>query len=226
MGLYVDSACVDEVARVCQSFPIAGVTTNPSILLAATEQRGQRLDDLAVLRELLRLCDGPVFMQPVGATDDDLYAAASRYIGVAPQRVVPKLPITPEGLCAGLRITHEGGRVAYTAVGSLAQAYCGATAGASWVIPYFGRLRRFGLDPCERVSHMARLLASQGGDTRILAASIKTSADLVEASLAGAHDVTVAPSVIAGLLTDPLTESAVRQFGADWERWQQALAST
>jgi TalC/MipB family fructose-6-phosphate aldolase len=225
VGLFVDSAYLEDVERICAGFPIAGVTTNPSILLAAREEHGQHLDDLTVLRELLRLCDGTVCMQPVGESAEDLYAAASRYVNVAPPRVVPKLPMTTAGLRTGMRLKGEGARIAFTAVSSLAQAYCATMAGASWVIPYYGRLRRQGVDPSERVGHMAQLLAKQEGRTRILAASIKSSDDLAEAALAGAHDMTVGPDVIAGLLTDALTEAAVRQFTLDWERAQQMTSS-
>lgn len=224
MGLFVDSAYLDDVADVCASYPITGVTTNPSIMLAAYE-RGQRLDDLGVLRELLRLCDGPVFAQPSGPTDGALYAAASRYLDVAPNRIVLKLPITPAGVRVGLQATREGGRIAFTAVSSLSQAYCGANTGAGWIIPYFGRLRRAGVDPCDLIARMGQLLAQQGGATRILAASIKSAADLAEAALVGAHDVTADPAVIQTLLVDPLTEAAMRQFDADWLRYQQHLAS-
>jgi TalC/MipB family fructose-6-phosphate aldolase len=224
MALYADSAVLEDIARVGATFPLAGVTTNPTILLAALE-RGQRLDDLAVLRELLGLCDGPVFMQPDGDTDEALFAGAGRYLAVAPDRVVPKLPMTPAGLRAGRRLRREGARFAFTAVATLAQAYCGAIAGAGWIIPYFGRLRRSGQDPCERVAHMAGLLAAQATATRVLAASLKSGADLVEATLAGAHDATVAPDVIEGLLDDPLTATALRQFGADWGTFQQRLAA-
>lgn len=224
MSLYVDSAYLDDVARLCVAFPVAGVTTNPSILLAAAS-RGQRLDDMGVLHELLRLCEGTIFMQPDGSTGDDLYAGAARYLSVAPNRVVPKLPMSQEGLSAGLRLQRDGMRVAYTAVYSLSQTYCAALAGASWVIPYCGRMRRAGVDACERVSQMARLLTQQAVSTRILAASIKTGADLVEATLAGAHDVTAPPDVIEGMLADPLTESAIRQFGVDSERFQQELSA-
>jgi TalC/MipB family fructose-6-phosphate aldolase len=222
MSLYVDSAYLEDVARVCATYPVTGVTTNPSILLAAFE-RGQHLDDLGVVRELLLLCQGPVFAQPYGASDEALYAAASRYLDLAPNRVVPKLPITPTGLRVGTRITREGGRVAFTAVSTLGQAYCCANAGADWIIPYFGRLRRSGEDPCDRVGRMAQLLAQQGTTTRILAASIKSPSDLTEAALAGAHDVTADPAVIDGLLECPLTVAAFRQFDADWERLQQQL---
>lgn len=222
MALYVDCAVVDEVAHVCSDFPVAGVTTNPTILLNAVEQ-GQRLRDVEVLRELLPLCPGPLFMQPVGDTAEELLAAGMRYVAVDQARVVLKLPMTAAGLRAARTLRTQGVRFAFTAVASLPQAYSGALAGAEWLIPYFGRMRRAGIDACERVGEMARLVAMQSAATRVLAASVKTCGDLVEATLAGAHDVTVPPGVIRNLPEDPISQAAVAQFAADWSRLKELL---
>jgi len=54
MALYVDSAFLSDIIPVAQTIPLAGVTTNPSILLAAQE-RGQKLDTLSLIRELQRI---------------------------------------------------------------------------------------------------------------------------------------------------------------------------
>ncbi len=224
MGLYIDSAHIEDVARVCATYPVTGVTTNPSIMRAAFE-RGQHLNDLAVLNELLQLCEGPVFAQPLGPTEDALYAAACQYINLAPTRIVPKLSITQMGLRVGLRIKRDGGRIAFTAASSLSQVYCAMTAGAEWIIPYFGRLRRAGQDPCERIAQMSRLITQHGAGSRILAASIKSPSDLVEAALAGAHDVTADPAVIESLLVDPITEAVVRQFNMDWLYLQEQMGN-
>jgi TalC/MipB family fructose-6-phosphate aldolase len=220
MALYVDSAYLDDVARVVERYPVSGVTTNPSIMLAAWE-RGQRLSDIRIIQEMLALVDGVVFAQPTGADDEALYAAAARYIEVAPERVVPKLPMTVEGLKTGRRITFAGGRVSFTAVASLGQAYSAALAGSSWVIPYHGRLRRAGIDPCERVTSMARLIERQHVRTRVLVASLKSAADVTDAVLSGAHDITTTPDVIETLLQDSLTAAALKQFDADWSRLGQ-----
>jgi TalC/MipB family fructose-6-phosphate aldolase len=222
MGLYVDSAYLDDIADVCQMFPITGVTTNPSILLAAFE-RGQRLSDLDVLDRLLRLCEGPVFMQPTAETPGELAAAALRYVGVNPARVVVKLPSTSTGLAAARELRQEGARLAFTATYTLAQTYCAVQAGAQWIIPYFGRLRRSGVDAADRIDGMARLLAQQGSSTRVLAASLKSAADLVEVTRVGAHDVTAPPDVIHSLIDDELTQTAVAQFADDWRRLREAL---
>ncbi len=216
MGLYVDSAYLPDIERVCRKLELAGVTTNPSILLAAS-QRGQRLSDDDVLRHLLQLCAGQVFMQPVGETAEVMYQMVQGYRAVEPERVVPKLPLTPVGMEVACRLKREGARFAFTCVFTVVQAYCGAMAGAQYVIPYFGRLRRSGQDACERIEAMAHLLNAQAPGTRILAASIKTTADASEALLAGAHDLTATPEVLEGLLADPLTDAAVEQFQRDWE---------
>ena len=223
MGLYIDSAYLPDVERVCRTLEVDGATTNPSILLAAW-QRGQRLSDQEVLRDLLSICPGRVFMQPVGETAEALYRMAQGYRVVAPERVVPKLPLTPAGMEVACRLKREGASFAFTCVFTVAQAYCAAIGGAGYVIPYFGRLRRSGQDACERIEAMARLLTAQGLGTRILAASVKTPADASEALLAGAHDLTAPPQVLEALLADPLTDAAVEQFQRDWEALSDAVS--
>lgn len=222
MSVYIDSAYVDDVSQACSAFPIAGVTTNPSIVLAAVE-RGQRLDTAETLRRLLAITSGPVFAQPVGETAQALIEEGRRYRAFDSRRIVLKLPMTAVGVEAGLTHRREGTRIAFTAVTSLAQAYTAVLAGAEWVIPYFGRMRRAGLDACQQVSDMARLIASEGSSARLLAASVKTPADVVESVLAGADDVTAPPAVIWSMMEDPLSAAAVRQFNADFEKARALL---
>jgi transaldolase len=53
MALYIDSAFLNDIMHVTQTVPLAGITTNPSILLAARE-RGQDESPNALLEALLR----------------------------------------------------------------------------------------------------------------------------------------------------------------------------
>lgn len=224
MGLYVDSAFLPDVERVCSKLALAGATTNPSILLAASQQ-GQRMSDTQVLQALLEVCSGSIFMQPVGETVSAMQRMAEGYIQVASERVVAKLPLTPVGMQVARALRGAGARFSFTCVFTVTQAYCGAMAGAQYVIPYFGRLRRSGQDACERIEGMARLLNAQAPQTRVLAASIKNPTDAAESLLAGAHDLTATPEVLDALLADPLTDAAVAQFQQDWETFNQRIAS-
>jgi transaldolase len=65
---------------------------------------------------------------------------------------------------------------------------------------------------------MAQLIEKQQAPTRILAASVKTAVDIVDATLAGAHDMTAQPEVIRSLTMDALSAAAFEQFAADWQR--------
>jgi TalC/MipB family fructose-6-phosphate aldolase len=224
MGLYVDSAYIDDIVSVYEAFPIAGVTTNPTILLRALE-RGQRLDHVEVLRRLLETTSGLVFMQPTAADAEHLRAAAARYVEVAPDRVVPKLPPTEIGLTVARALTQQGQRVAFTATCTPAQVYCAGEADAAWAIPYFSRMTRAGVDPCERIMTMSRLLKGLGAHTRLLAASVKSVSDVTEALIAGAHDITASPEVIRSLVRDPLSDQAFAQFAADWSEFAQMTAN-
>jgi TalC/MipB family fructose-6-phosphate aldolase len=212
-----DTAVIADIAEIASVYPIAGVTTNPTILLAAFE-KGQQLSDTGVLLGLLEVGTGPVFMQPVGETPEELYKAALAYGVTDPDRVIVKLPATSAGLRVARDLSRDGIQFAFTAVASVAQAYLGALAGARWVIPYFCRLRQAGVDVSQIISDMSHLLDGQKAMTRILAASLKTPNDIIEATLAGAHDVTAPPSVIEAMSIHSMTEAAVKQFSEDWRR--------
>jgi transaldolase len=188
-------------------------------MLAALDA-SQRLDNLTILRELAALEPSTIMAQPTGETEEALDAAAMRYVEVAPTRVVPKMLLTPLGLRAGSCLKRQVALVAFACVSTLEQAYCATEAQADWIIPYVGRQRRADPDPCERIAHMARLIRRSSEGTRILAASIKNAAEVMEATLVGADDVTASPQVIESLLVDPLTEAAQAQCATDWQRFQ------
>jgi transaldolase len=67
------------------------------------------------------------------------------------------------------------------------------------------------------VLDQAAVLEQLDSSTRILAASLKSAPQVVEAVLDGAHDITAPLDVLRALPAHPLTESAVREFAAHWE---------
>lgn len=217
MALYIDSAYLDDIITVARTVPLAGVTTNPSILLVAYE-RGQRLAPLLLLKEMLGNLGGVIFMQPGAGEEEEMFEQALSYIEVEPHRVIPKIPMTQVGMRVALRLKMQKHRVAFTAVSSVAQAYSAAMAQADFIIPYYNRLERSGIDASERIAQMADILHNQQLPSRILTASIKNPTEASLALLAGAHDLTIAPSVLLEMVTDPLTEQAIDAFGRDWQK--------
>ena len=217
MALYIDSAFLNDIMDVTQTVPLAGITTNPSILLAARE-RGQDESPYALLEVFLRTTNGIIFMQPGASEEEEMYAEALTYIQAAPKRVIPKIPMTHTGMRVARQLKLQQHRLAFTAVASVAQAYNAAMVGADFIIPYYGRLERWGIDAGQRIAEMAKLLHDARPSTRILVASIKSPGDAATALLAGAHDLTVTPSVLLEMVIDPLTEDAVERFTQDWQK--------
>jgi transaldolase len=122
-----------------------------------------------------------------------------------------------------MRYTHWGKvttqmkhRIAFTAVTAVAQAYTAAMIGAEFVIPYYNRLLRAGVDVNERIAQMAELLHKQKLSTRILAASVKSPQEATSVLLAGVHDITAPPEVLLDMVHDPQTEEAIEKFAQDW----------
>jgi TalC/MipB family fructose-6-phosphate aldolase len=220
MALYIDSAFLNDIMHVTQTVPLAGITTNPSILLAARE-RGQDLHPHELLDALLNRTDGIIFMQPGASGEAEMLAEALTYIQAAPKRVIPKIPMTHTGMRVALQLKQQQHHLAFTAVTSVSQVYNAAIVGADFIIPYYGRLERAGINASERISEMAELMYNAHPTTRILVASIKSPGDAATALLAGAHDLTVTPQVLMEMVSDPLTEDAVERFTQDWQKMNQ-----
>src|SRR5579863_3084548 len=111
MALYIDSAYLDDITNVVQTLDIAGITTNPTILLAARE-RGQTLPLPELIEQLLRVSRGDVFVQP-GTTDEQEmeqqvreYIHVGRRLDTSKQRVIPKLPMTEMGVRVAKRLNY------------------------------------------------------------------------------------------------------------------------
>ncbi len=228
MALYVDSAYLHSIIEVAQAVPLAGVTMNPSIMLAAREQ-GQKLDPPSLLRELLAKFDGTIFIQPGAISEQEMLQEALSYLQTDSQRVIPKIPMTQSGLKVAMQLKRQGQRVAFTAVTSIAQTYCAAQAGADFVIPYFNRLERSGINASERITQMVKVLTQQHAyntmlnmpATRLLVASLKTPAEVSCALQAGAHDLTITPNILLEMVRDSLSEQAVDKFAQDWQKMKK-----
>lgn len=220
MALYVDCAHLDDIKAVARVMPLAGVTTNPTLLLNA-HQRGQHLDALEVLQQLVADFNGKIFMQPSMREEASAYREALGYIQAGPGRVIPKLPMTEMGMRVARQLGDDGHRVAFTAVTTISQAYTAAMVGADFIIVYYNRLRRSGIDPSERLAKIAEILQTQQLHTRIMAASIKSSVEASEALISGAHDLTVPPQILLEMVKDPETEKAVEQFEQDCQKMKR-----
>jgi transaldolase len=211
MTILLDSASVDDAVAAAELGFVRGITTNPALMARETKEPLAHLERL-----LAAFPEGPVCYQPTRTSFAAMHDEARDAASIAPDRVVAKLPATLDAVRLASVLRGEGVRCALTAVYSPAQALLAHEAGCIWVIPYVDRAARYSDGGLTVVDSLAAMLARLQSGTRILAASLKSSAQVSDSILHGAHDVTAPLDVLRGLPAHPLTESAVREFAAAW----------
>jgi transaldolase len=209
MAVLLDSASVDDAAAAAELGFVHGITTNPTLMARASTETLPHLGRLLAV-----FPHGPLCYQPTGGSFAEIREQARAAYALAPDRIVIKLPATLEAVHAASALIEEGIRCALTAVYSPAQALLAHEVGCVWVIPYVDRAARQSVGGMVVVDSLASILASLQSSTRILAASLKSGPQVVEAILHGSHDITAPLDVLVGLPAHPLTESAVREFAA------------
>ena len=208
----LDTADVREIARCLDLYPLAGVTTNPSII---AEARRPFMDILTDIRKVI----GEQLMfhvQVAGSDAETMVAEAHRLRDRFGAGIQPKLPVSPQGLKAIRLLAASGFSVTATAVGTPQQALLAARAGAAFTAPYVNRLDNIYGDGIGVVSTMVRLFLAHGLSTRVLAASFKNVQQVQDVALAGAQAVTLAPDLLDMVARHPLTDSGIEGFMADW----------
>ncbi len=213
MKLFIDSADIDEIIEAQALGVLDGVTTNPSLIARSGKPFEQ------VVREILKVIDGPVNLEVVG-TDAETMVAEGRKLAAFGENVVVKIPMLAEGLKAVKRLTSEGFKTNVTLIFSPSQALLAAKAGASYVSPFVGRLDDISHEGMEIVAQIREIYDNYDYETEILAASIRSTLHFVEAARLGADVATLPLKVIKSLTLHPLTDKGLAAFLADWEKVQ------
>jgi transaldolase len=210
MKIFIDTANIDEIREVHSWGILAGVTTNPSLI--AKEGR----DFIEVVHEICELVQGPVSAEVV-AQDTEGMVREGRLLAKVHEHIVVKVPLTTPGLAATRILADEGIPVNVTLCFQAAQALLAGLAGAAYISPFLGRIDDISWSGMDLVRQIVEIYeASPHIDTKVLAASIRHPAHLVEAALVGADVATVPYNVLAKALKHPLTDSGNERFLKDW----------
>lgn len=209
MLLFIDTASVEDVEELARQGVLSGATTNPSLLA------GERSDLERTVRRICELVDGPVSVEVVADSADEM-VAQGRGLARLHEHVVVKVPFGPEGLAATRRLVDEHIAVNMTLVFTAAQALLAAAAGATYVSCFLGRLEDIGEDALRALGDVVDAL--RAGDTRplVLAASIRTPRHAVEAAKLGADIATIPAAVLRRMAEHPLTDAGIARFADAW----------
>ncbi len=205
MHLLLDSADVTAWHRHQPSGIYRGITTNPLLLdRAGVPCRLDRLRQLVA--DSSELGFGEIHVQAWG---EDLSGSA-RAIAELGESVHVKLPATPEGFAAARELARPE-RTTLTAVHTAEQVLAAAAAGVAYAAAYYTRLAEAGQDADAVFERMRRVTTPK---TRLLVASLRTPAQLVELASRGFDCFAVPETVADTLLECAETDQAVADFEA------------
>jgi transaldolase len=211
MKFFIDTANLGHIREAASLGILDGVTTNPTLL--AREAEGE--DFKRRLKEICDVVKGPVCAEVV-AEDEKSILQEARTLAEIDRHMVIKIPSVKEGIRAISRLSREGTATAATLVFSPSQAILAARAGATYVIPFVGRLEDGGHYGMDLISQIVAIYENYEFDTEVIAASIRSPLHVVEAALAGVDIVTVPLKVIDQMIEHPMTAAGVRRFLEDW----------
>jgi len=209
--LFIDTANVEHIREINDWGVVEGVTTNPS--LACKEKRNYR-DCVA---EICSIVSGPVSAEAVSMEAAGMIAEARELAAIA-DNVNVKIPMCPEGLKAIKALSAEDIQTNCTLIFSANQALLAASAGATFVSPFIGRLDDIGNDGMRVLAEIVEIYEYYGMLTEVISASLRHPQHVVDSALAGAHIATIPYEVFKKMTSHPLTDIGIERFMADWEK--------
>ena len=212
MKLFLDTADTELIEKYYQTNLIDGVTTNPTLIMKS----GRNPED--VYQQLIDMGLDDVSMEVVGDFDA-MYLEGIRLFRKFGKCATIKVPCTPDGLRACRELARDLVNVNVTLIFSPAQAILAAKAGAKYVSPFVGRVDDNSFDGIDLVDQISDIYTIQNiRKTEILAASVRDVKTVSDAFGAGAHVVTMPPSILEKMYNHVLTDRGLYQFDMDWAK--------
>ena len=208
----LDTANLADIRHCNEYYPLAGVTTNPSIVCAENAEFWALLEGVRGIIGNDKMLHVQVTRKNAEGIIEEAKLLKKRLGG----NFFAKIPIGEEGLKAAMALKKLGIGVTMTAIFTPAQALLAAMAGASFVAPYVNRLDNILGDGTEVVESIVNQLQNYGSDCRVLAASFKNAEQVHRCANAGCHSVTVSADILKTIISHPMTDAAIAGFERDW----------
>ncbi len=209
MKIFIDTANFEDIKSAYEMGFIAGVTTNPSLIVK------EKRDLKEVIKQIAELVEGPVSAEVIATTAPEMIEEAHELVKLG-KNVVVKVPMTPEGLKAVAVLAKEGIKTNVTLIFSANQALLAARAGATYVSPFVGRIDDISMEGISLIEDIAEIFMIHDIKAEIIAASVRTPVHMIQCAKAGAHIATVPYNVLLSSMKHPLTDAGLERFLADW----------
>ncbi|WP_368552619.1 fructose-6-phosphate aldolase [Enterococcus faecalis] len=214
MEFMLDTVNIEEISQYEKVIPLAGVTSNPSII--KNEGQIDFFEQMKKIRSIIGM-EKSLHVQVVATTYEGMLKDAEMILANIDPQVFIKVPVNETGLKVIKELKRREVNVTATAIYTKFQAYLAIAAGADYVAPYFNRMENLSINPQEAIREMAKEIARTNSQTKILAASFKNVGQVNAALENGAQAATMGVDIIKQAFAMPSIEKAINDFKTDWE---------
>lgn len=216
MKIYLDTGNSADINELVDTGLIDGITTNPSLIAK------EKVDLFTRVKEIISILNKEkenftISVEVIKTHSVEEILNQAREIVKLDKHILVKIPLTYEGLKAVKILSKEGIRCNVTLCFSLNQALLAAKAGAYVVSPFMGRIDDEGWDGLELVKEIKQAYINYNFETKILAASVRSTYQVHQCALMGIDIVTISPKIFKQLYYNPLTEIGLEKFAKDWQ---------
>ena len=214
MEFMLDTANIADIKKFEKIIPLAGVTSNPSIV--KNEGNIEFFSHMKQIRQIIG-DDKSLHVQVVATDYEGMIKDAETILAKIDKNVFVKVPVSEEGIKIIKELKKREVNVTATAIYTKFQAYLAIAAGADYIAPYFNRMENLNIDPREAIAEMAKEISRTNSQTKILAASFKNVGQVNAALENGAQSATMVVDIIKSAFAMPSIDKAVVDFTSDWE---------
>lgn len=198
MKIFLDASDIEQVRKWLPI--IDGITTNPGIL----EKQGGDLKELAKL----------IYPRPISIEACGNFVSDAGYWATVCENAVIKIPLLDAGGNSNLHIisqlSQEGITINCTALMSLSQVILAEKAGARYASLFAGRVDDEGGDFYAVIEDCIDYLKDT--DCELIVGSIRTVGNVLEATRAGTHIITIPPPILEKMVRHSNSLRTVIEF--------------
>ena len=211
LEIYLDSSNLEEIKKLSAALPLAGVTTNPSIMAAGGIGLTRLLTELTEIMG----SNSRFHVQVISNTVESIIAEAGK-LHELPFDIVVKIPAHTAGLAAIKQIKKDNIPVLATAIYNVQQGVMAAMNGADYLAPYLNRIDNLGFNGISVVADLQQFINQHQLPTKLLVASFKNVHQVLQVFKHGVQAVTLPLDIAQQILNNPATDAAVVKFSQDW----------
>ncbi|MEI4283273.1 fructose-6-phosphate aldolase [Tetragenococcus halophilus] len=212
MKFMLDTVNLDKIRYYQSVLPLAGVTSNPSII-----KKEGKIDFYAHLKAIKEIIGtAELHVQVVGETKEEIEKDVQNIVEHLGKETFIKIPVNNEGLSALKTLKSKNFNVTATAIYTEFQGYLAIAAGADYLAPYYNRMENLNINAADTVAAMVGEIKRSSATSQILAASFKNVSQVNHACRSGAQAITASPDIFEQALSMPSVQKAVNDFHNDW----------